>query len=100
MITTPTSPFAAFTAQQGRLHRARSSVSWELRRSQTYGKRRLRFPLLSLQATQEMGPCRHALSQRTVAGFMTVHFPPPSEPVPARWPASPKLTSTPEDPNA
>lgn len=100
MITTPTSPFAAHTAQQGRLHRARSFLSWDIRHGPTFGNRRLRFPLLSLQASQELGPCRHALSQRTVAGFMTVHFPPPASPTQTPWPASPKLTSTPEDPHA
>lgn len=100
MIHTPRSPFAARISDSGRLRGARSFTSWAVRRGVMFGNRRLRFPLLALQVSQDLGPCRHALSQRTIAGFMTVHFPPPSTPSPARWPASPGRLFPNEDPHA
>jgi|GEM_PF-4541023 len=35
--------------------------------------RRIKYPLVSLMTSQELGPCRHALAQRVVAGTMEVH---------------------------
>lgn len=33
------------------------------------GNRRLRYPLLALTTSQDMGPARHAIEQRVIAGF-------------------------------
>lgn len=65
--------------QSRRLGLARSDVQLRRWRSLLYGTdlRKLRRPLLALEVAQEMGPCRHAVAQRHVAGFMSVHFPPP-----------------------
>lgn len=38
------------------------------------GFRGVRRPLIALSTEQNMGPVRHALSQRVVAGTMTVHY--------------------------
>ena len=34
--------------------------------------RRIRHPLVSLMTEQDLGPCRHALAQRVVAGTLEV----------------------------
>jgi len=39
------------------------------------GKRGIRFPLISLSTQRDMGPYRHALSQKVVGGTMVVHPP-------------------------
>jgi len=39
------------------------------------GERALRFPLISLTARKQMGPYRHVLSQKVVAGIMAIHPP-------------------------
>jgi hypothetical protein len=39
------------------------------------GERVLRFPLISLTAQRQMGPYRHVLSQKVVAGIMAIHPP-------------------------
>jgi len=46
------------------------------------GKRTFGWPLLALNAKRELGRVRHALSQRTVAGTMTVMPPVQICPVP------------------
>lgn len=40
-----------------------------------YGVRRLRFPLLALQVSRDLGPARHALEQRVVAGTLEITYP-------------------------
>jgi hypothetical protein len=39
------------------------------------GERALRFPLISLTAQKQIGPYRHVLSQKVVAGIMAIHPP-------------------------
>ena len=39
------------------------------------GKRAIRYPLISLTTQREMGPYRHVLSQKVVAGTMAIHPP-------------------------
>lgn len=79
-------------AEGCRLGEARDPAELGARRSLSYGPRGLKFPLLALQAEQQLGPVRHALAQRTVAGVMQVHFPPPARavvrPAPASGPGS------------
>jgi len=40
-----------------------------------HGERVYQWPLLALQTTQDLGNCRHALSQMVVAGTMDVYPP-------------------------
>lgn len=79
-------------AESCRLGEERDPAELGARRSLSYGPRGLKFPLLALQAEQQLGPVRHALAQRTVAGVMQVHFPPPARavvrPAPAPGPGS------------
>ena len=70
-----------------RLGGARSDVPLQHHRSVLYGDRRIRYPLVALQTSQELGPARHAVAQRTVAGFLQVHFPPPARRSVAQGPA-------------
>ena len=42
------------------------------------GARSIRYPFLALTTRRSMGPARHVLSQKVVAGTMTVH--PPYQP--------------------
>jgi hypothetical protein len=45
------------------------------------GVRGIRYPFLALMTRRSMGPARHVLSQKVVAGTMTVHPPyKPSQP--------------------
>ena len=39
------------------------------------GRRTFGWPLMALQAQRDLGPVRHALAQRVVAGTMTIHPP-------------------------
>ncbi len=87
-------------AQSCRLAVARTRAPARPSQSLLYGQslRKLRRPLLALEISQELGPCRHAVAQRTVAGMVIVHFPPPA--VPASTPKGPGSASTPEDRHA
>jgi hypothetical protein len=65
-----------------------------------YGPHGLKYPILALLVRRHLGPVRHALSQRTVAGGLKVTFAPgdrpavpPAHPSP---PASPPVTPTPQ----
>jgi hypothetical protein len=44
-------------------------------RTRLYGVHKMRYPLLALQVSQDLGPARHALSQRVVSGTMNVRYP-------------------------
>ena len=50
------------------------------------GRRYMRRPLMALMTELNMGPVRHALAQRTIAGTMEVHTGGPI-PHPGRQPA-------------
>jgi hypothetical protein len=39
------------------------------------GSRGVKFPLMALRVQQDLGPVRHVLIQRVVAGTMVVHYP-------------------------
>ncbi|HCH64802.1 MAG: hypothetical protein CL927_10360 [Deltaproteobacteria bacterium] len=45
-----------------------------------YGPHGLKFPVLALLVNRHLGPVRHALAQRTVAGGMTVLYAPGDRP--------------------
>lgn len=47
--------------------------AWERRK--LYGIHTLRYPLISLMVAPDLGHCRHALSQRIVAGTLEVSLP-------------------------
>jgi|GEM_PF-6746015 len=54
-----------------------------------YGPHGLKYPILALLVRRHLGPVRHALSQRTVAGGLKVTFAPGDRPaVPEASPSS------------
>ena len=63
------------------------------RTDQLYGTRGVKFPMMALLVQRSMGPVRHALSQRTVAGGLKVVYAPgdapPDAAAPARAPSPP-----------
>lgn len=60
-----------------------------------HGDRDFGWPMLALRTRFAMGPVRHALTQRVVAGTMTI-FPPFLRPAPKAPPPEPGDDSTPE----
>lgn len=71
-----------------------------------YGPHGLKFPVMALLVRRSMGPVRHALSQRTVAGGLKiVHAPgdrvavPPSVPTDAPTPSPTPSSSQPTTPS-
>lgn len=52
-------------------------------RSLLFGRHLTRFPLMALTVSQDMGPARHAVTQRTVAGTVTFITPVPQRVPPA-----------------
>ena len=50
------------------------------REDRLYGPHGLKFPVLALLVNRHLGPVRHALAQRTVAGGMTVRYAPGDRP--------------------
>jgi hypothetical protein len=75
MLNKPTTPFIISHAEairMGRIARQNTgAVFFDLLR----GRRSLRYPVMSILVSKDLGPCRHALAQRVVAGTMHVHFP-------------------------
>ena len=75
MLEKQQSPFIdshAKAIRMGRLARRNTvAVFFDLLR----GRRSLRYPVMSILVQKDLGPCRHALAQRVVAGTMHVHFP-------------------------
>jgi hypothetical protein len=73
MLKKPETPFTNFHAEairMGRLARENTgAVFFDLLR----GRRSLRYPVISILVQKDLGPCRHALAQRVVAGTMHVH---------------------------
>ena len=47
-----------------------------VREDRLYGPHGLKFPVLALLVNRHLGPVRHALAQRTVAGGMTIRYAP------------------------
>lgn len=74
-LVRPLSALRRAHAEACRLGRQRGPSVRREARVVIYGDRRLRFPLLALTTSQELGPARHALEQRIVAGFTAT--PPP-----------------------
>lgn len=69
---TPLSFSHSDAIRMGRLARRHTgAVFFDLLR----GRRSLRYPVMSILVQKDLGPCRHALAQRVVAGTMHVHFP-------------------------
>jgi hypothetical protein len=50
------------------------------RADQLYGTRGVKYPMMALLVQRSMGPVRHALSQRTVAGGLKVVYAPGDAP--------------------
>jgi hypothetical protein len=46
------------------------------REDRLYGPHGLKFPVLALLVNRHLGPVRHALAQRTVAGGMSIRYAP------------------------
>ena len=68
---TPLTNSYAESIRMGRLARRNTgAVFFDLLR----GRRSLRYPVMSILVQKDLGPCRHALAQRVVAGTMHVHF--------------------------
>ena len=62
------------------LHRSssrfeRRALQRQLHTDRLYGERLLKYPMLALQSSPDLGSCRHALSQMVVAGTMDVRPP-------------------------
>ena len=69
---TPLTHSYAEATRMGRLARRNTgAVFFDLLR----GRRSLRYPVMSILVQKDLGPCRHALAQRVVAGTMHVHLP-------------------------
>jgi hypothetical protein len=69
---TPLTISHADAIRMGRIARQNTgAVFFDLLR----GRRSLRYPVMSILVQKDLGPCRHALAQRVVAGTMHVHFP-------------------------
>lgn len=62
-------------------------------RRMLYGRHLMRYPLMALLVSREMGPVRHAISQRTVAGTVLILAPKPE-----RVPAAPGGVKPPSSP--
>lgn len=56
----------------------------ERERSLLYGIRKLRYPLVALMVSQDLGPVRHAVAQRVVAGTFQIQYPFRPKPVPKK----------------
>jgi hypothetical protein len=70
--TTPFTKSYAKSIRMGRLARRNTgAVYFDLLR----GRRSLRYPVMSILVQKDLGPCRHALAQRVVAGTMHVQLP-------------------------
>jgi hypothetical protein len=67
------------------------------RTGQLYGTRGVKFPMMALLVQRSMGPVRHALSQRTVAGGLKVVYAPGDAPPDA---AAPTRAPSPPSPGA
>lgn len=93
ILIRPLSALRRAHAEASRLGQQRGPSAHGQARAVTYGDRRLRFPLLALTTSQDMGPARHALEQRVVAGFVAVERPAPRIVPPAPRPPPP----TPEE---
>lgn len=76
-----TSPFRQNHDVSCRLGALRT-VAAERERCRLYGTRKVRFPLMALMTSQELGAVRHALSQRVVAGTLQISYPFRPKPVP------------------
>ena len=57
------------------IQRKKGKFVLEKKQDILHGERALRFPLISLTAQRQMGPYRHVLSQKVVAGIMAIHPP-------------------------
>lgn len=86
LLVRPLSALRRAHADACRLGRERGPSVRREARAVLYGDRRLRYPLLALTTSQEMGPARHALEQRIVAGFTAAPPPGPTRVPPARGP--------------
>ena len=53
----------------------RRALEARLHSDMLHGERGSTWPMMALQCTQELGDCRHALSQMVVAGTMSVYPP-------------------------
>jgi hypothetical protein len=62
-------------ARQKRMKTKRGNLFLTKHADLLRGERALRFPLISLTARKQMGPYRHVLSQKVVAGIMAIHPP-------------------------
>lgn len=87
------SPFRRDHASSGRLLGLATARTHLQRSGLLHGERQFGWPLMALRTQFEMGKVRHALSQRVVAGTMTVF--PPFVPKPRPAPDEPESESTP-----
>ena len=69
------SPFRRDHAASAQFRALALSVSARVHDRVLHGERTFGWPVMALRTSFALGPVRHALSQRTVAGTMTV-FPP------------------------
>jgi hypothetical protein len=67
------SPLRRSHDRASRFHRL--ALGAHLHSDLLHGERVYQWPLLALQTTQDLGNCRHALSQMVVAGTMSVYPP-------------------------
>ena len=67
------SPMRRSHDRAARFHR--HALGAHLHSDLLHGERDFQWPLMALRTTQDLGNCRHALSQMVVAGTMSVHPP-------------------------